>query len=64
MSTLNLMTQCSGKPISQKEKLTLITWVEHLADHAWDDEEDEGQNLQISCQYDTRLGVGHALSRQ
>lgn len=40
------------------------TWVEGTTDHAWEDDEDEGQHLQIGSQEGCSLHVTHVLSRQ
>lgn len=40
------------------------TWVESTTDHAREDDEDEGQHLQIGSQDGCSLHVTHVLSRQ
>lgn len=40
------------------------TWIEGPADHAWEDDEDEGQHLQIGSEDRRSFDVTHVLGRQ
>lgn len=51
-------------PVLTGPRVCARTWVESAADHAREDDEDEGQHLQIGGQNGGSLHMTHVLSRQ
>lgn len=73
------LQQCESKPRPANRKHILETkgacaiirrhvcartWIKRSADHAREDDEDEGQHLQIGCQDGCAFHMTHVLSRQ
>ena len=43
------------------EMVWLLTWKEHTTDHARDDKEEEGQDLEVGCQKKSTFSMRYAL---